>query len=148
MKLSEEDKKYILSEDDYWSVYLPDEQDYIGRCIIVLKRHAGALSDLSFGEWTDLYSIIHKLELCLKTTLGADLCNWSCLLNNFYKDDNPNPHVHLHCRPRYSRPVIINGNEYVDEEFGHHYNNKKVGAICGKDREIIYSKMKEYLDGK
>ena len=42
----------------------------------------------------------------------------------------------------------INGNEYVDEEFEHHYNNKKVGAICGNDREMICSKMKEYLDGK
>ena len=34
--LSEEDKKYLLSDTKYWTVYLADEQDYIGRCIIVL----------------------------------------------------------------------------------------------------------------
>ncbi len=143
--LSDEDKKYILFEDEHWAVYLADEQDYVGRCIIVLKRHAGTLSELSVAEWTDFQSIIQRVESCLKTTLGADLCNWTCLLNNFYKDDNPNPHVHLHCRPRYSKPVVINGNSYIDEEFAHHYALRKSSQITDEDRQNIYRKMREFL---
>ncbi|SFC62749.1 HIT family protein [Butyrivibrio sp. YAB3001] len=112
--LSDEDKKYILFEDEHWAVYLADKQDYVGRCIIVLKRHAGTLSELSVAEWTDFQSIIQRVESCLKTTLGADLCNWTCLLNNFYKDDNPNPHVHLHCRPRYSVKRRIMGGGFSE----------------------------------
>ncbi len=143
--LSDEDRKYILFEDEYWAAYLADEQDYIGRCILVLKRHAGTLSELSGEEWTNLQLIIRRIESCLKTAFGADLCNWTCLLNNFYKDDDPNPHVHLHCRPRYSKPVVIGDNTYTDEEFAHHYALKRCSRVSDEDRQIIYRKMKEYL---
>ncbi|WP_024865177.1 HIT family protein [Butyrivibrio sp. FCS014] len=143
--LSDEDRKYLLFDDEYWAAYLADEQDYIGRCILVLKRHAGTLSELSGEEWTDLQLIIRRIEGCLKIALGADLCNWTCLLNNFYKDDDPNPHVHLHCRPRYSKPVVIGDNTYTDEEFAHHYALKKCSRVSDDDRQIIYRKMKEYL---
>ena len=43
--LSNEDKRYQLYETEFWSVFLSDEQDYIGRCILVLKRHCGSMSD-------------------------------------------------------------------------------------------------------
>ena len=143
--LSDEDKKYTLYEDEYWAAYLADEQDYIGRCILVLKRHVGTLSELSEDEWTDLRLIIQRIESCLKAILGADLCNWTCLLNNFYKDDNPNPHVHLHCRPRYSKPVVIGDNSYIDEEFAHHYALKKPSKITDEDKQNTYVRMKGFL---
>ena len=58
--LSEEDKKYLLSDTKYWTVYLADEQDYIGRCIIVLKRHCGSLPELKDDEWMELFLLIKK----------------------------------------------------------------------------------------
>lgn len=60
--LSEEDKKYLLSDTKYWTVYLADEQDYIGRCIIVLKRHCGSLPELKDDEWMELFLLIKKYE--------------------------------------------------------------------------------------
>ena len=83
--LSEEDKKYMVYENGSWSVFLSDEQDYIGRCILVLKRHCGSLSELTDGEWEELRGLVCKVEACLKTVLGSALCNWSCLLNSFFK---------------------------------------------------------------
>ena len=118
--------KWMLTENKSWTVYLSDEQDYIGRCILILKRHCGCLSELTDNEWMDLKNLIVKLEQCFKSILGAELCNWSCLLNSFYKKPLPNPHLHLHVRPRYKKPFNLNGVEYIDEEFAHHYKLKKL----------------------
>lgn len=144
--LSEKDKQYLLLESKHWYTFLADEQDYIGRCILVLKSHCEFLSELSEDEWKDLHEQIKKVENCMKSLLGADLCNWCCLMNSFFKEEKPHPHVHFHVRPRYSRPVEINGRSYSDEEFGHHYERKKKEQICEEDRETIYQKMKAWLE--
>ena len=89
----------------------------------------------------DLKRIIDKLESSFKDTLGANLSNWSCLLNDFYKSENPNPHLHLHFRPRYKNPIVLNGNEYVDKEFGHHYDRKKEFTITEADRQELYMRI-------
>lgn len=143
--LSDEEKRWLLIKNENWSVYLADDQDYIGRCILVLNRHCGCLSELTDNEWIDLKHIIDRLENCFKTALGAELCNWSCLLNDFYKRANPNPHLHLHVRPRYKIPFSLNGVQYVDEEFGHHYNPKKGNMIDIDGRRKIYDILKSNL---
>ncbi len=145
--LSKEDRKYLLSDTRYWNVYLADEQDYIGRGIIILKRHCSSLPELTNDEWMELFPIIKKYEKCVKTVFGAELCNWSCLMNNFYKSPEPCPHLHIHVRPRYKNPVVINGNTYLDHHFGHHYSRSKPEPICSnEDIESIFTAMKSCLD--
>ena len=106
--LSKEDKKYLLSDTKYWTVYLADEQDYIGRCIIALKRYCGSVPELKDDEWMELFLLIKKYEACIKTVFNAEHCNWSCLMNSFYKSPEPCPHIHIHVRPRYKNSVVIN----------------------------------------
>ena len=144
--LTEEDKRYQLYETVFWSVFLSYEQDYIGRCILVLKRHCGSMSELTDDEWEELHKLICKVETCLKTVLGATLCNWSCLMNSFYKESEPDPHLHIHVRPRYDEPVMVNGHAYIDSEFGHHYAVKKDGEITDKDRETVFIWLKDRLN--
>ena len=144
--LSEEDKKFQLYEGTFWSVFLSDEQDYIGRCILVLKRHCGSISELTDEEWEELRRLIRKVETCLKTVLGATLCNWSCLMNSFYKESEPDPHLHIHVRPRYAEPVIVNGTAYIDREFGHHYTLNKNRSISAEDKEEVFARLKEWLN--
>ena len=144
--LSEEDKKFQVCESKSWSVFLSDEQDYIGRCILVLKRHCGSMSELTDDEWEELRNLVCKIEECLKTVLGAAHCNWSCLMNSFYKAAVPDPHLHIHVRPRFSQPVILNGRTYTDSEFGHHYALNKSGAIPVEDREEVFSRLKKWLN--
>ncbi|MBR4797873.1 MAG: HIT family protein [Oscillospiraceae bacterium] len=143
--LSEEDKRFQVYESTFWSVFLSDEQDYVGRCILVLKRHCASLPELTEDEWEELRGLVCKVETCLKTVLGAALCNWSCLMNSFFKESEPDPHLHIHVRPRYDRPVMINGNIYTDSEFGHHYALDKNGAIPAEDKEEVLDRLKEWL---
>ena len=143
--LSEEDKQFQVYESAFWSVFLSDEQDYIGRCILVLKRHCGSMSELTDDEWEELRKLICKVEGCLKTVLGATLCNWSCLMNSFYKESEPDPHLHIHVRPRYDEPVMVNGHTYSDSEFGHHYALKRCAGISDTDREEVFTRLKTGL---
>ena len=103
------------------------------------------MSNITVAEWNELHNLICKVETCLKNVLGATLCNWSCLMNSFYKESDPNPHLHIHVRPRYDKPVVINGNTYIDREFGHHYAMNKSGIIPDKDKEAVFNMLKDWL---
>ena len=135
-----------MYESKTWSVFLSDEQDYVGRCILVLKRHCNSLTELTDDEWDELRNLVCKVEVCLKAVLGATLCNLSCLMNNFYKDKAPDPHLHIHVRPRNNKPVIVNGNTYIDSEFGHHYAINKCREIPAQDKEEVFIRLKEWLN--
>lgn len=134
--------EWLLYKSRHWSVYLADIQDYVGRCVLVLNRHCGSISELDISEWFELKDIIERLEYIYKAVLRAELCNWSCLMNNFYKESEPNPHLHLHARPRYKNSIVINGHLYEDTEFAHHYALRKEISLLDEDRRILYERMK------
>ena len=66
-------------------------------------------------------------------------------MNSFYKESEPDPHLHIHVRPRYDEPVIVNGNAYIDSEFGHHYTVNKSRSIPAEDKEEVFARLKEWL---
>ena len=66
-------------------------------------------------------------------------------MNNFYKAEEPNPHLHIHVRPRYKQGVVIGTTLYFDEEYGHHYALKKKNVLNEVDRSILFERMKEHL---
>jgi len=140
------DDKWLLFRSSYWSLYLADIQDYVGRCVLVLNRHVGSLSELDMPEWTEWKLIVDRLEYIYKEILGAELCNWSCLLNSFYKEAEPNPHLHVHVRPRYKNAIVINNHSYIDAEFAHHYALKKEVSLLDDDRQILYALMKKHFN--
>lgn len=119
-KFAKEAKNPVL-ETKYWIVLLASDQAYLGRCYVSLKRHCGDLAELKEVEWKDLLSVISKLEESIKKTFGADLFNWTCLMNVAYQNDPPNPHIHWHFRPRYSHSINFGDITFEDPEFGHHY---------------------------
>lgn len=67
-------------------------------------------------------------------------------MNSFYKEPAPDPHLHIHVRPRYDKPVMINGHTYSDGEFGHHYGLNKSAVIPVNDREEVFDRLKEWLN--
>ena len=67
-------------------------------------------------------------------------------MNNFYKKAAPDPHLHIHVRPRYDKPVMINGNTYVDSEFGHHYALKKSGEMPAEDKNEVFRRLKDRMN--
>jgi diadenosine tetraphosphate (Ap4A) HIT family hydrolase len=132
-------------ETAYWKVILTDNQDYLGRSIIELKRKCGSLSELSKEEWSDFYEVVKKLESVFKQCFDATMFNWTCLMNDAYKSKNPKPQVHWHLRPRYNHPVDVAGMTFVDEEFGHHYTKQRDTLVSRKVLIEITKELKKYL---
>lgn len=140
---SQTDIPSFIFETRYWLVYLNSDQSYLGRCVVVLKLHKEALSELSNEEWHDFAKVVKKLELAVKASLGATMCNWSSSMNDAYQDHSPHPHVHWHFRPRYKDEVDFEHKVFVDPDFGHHYNRERKDLVSNDLIEKIVARIKE-----
>jgi len=139
-------QEYRLFETKYWDVVLADEQSYLGRSVIILKRPCGELSELTSEEGNDfLVNVVKRFEPLLKKTFDATMFNWSCLMNNAYKEKDPQPQVHWHVRPRYNHDVIFAGRVFSDPDFGHHYNRDRKDFVDEKYLKFIVEKITKNL---
>jgi len=135
----------LIFETKYWKVILAEDQYYIGRCYISLKRECGDLADLKKEEIIDFLELVKKLENALKKSFNATMFNWSCLMNNAYKDKNPKPQVHWHLWPRYRNKVEFGGEIFEDKEFAHYYERKTDRKLSSEVRIKIIKKIRENL---
>jgi len=137
----QKDDPYLIFETDFWRVLLSYNQRYLGRCYIFSKRHFGSISDITEEENADFFRVVKKIENAIKKTFGATMFNWSCLMNDFYKEEIPDPHVHWHMKPRYKNKILFDGKIFEDKEFGHHYSrddkNVATKEFCAKIVEEI-----------
>jgi len=116
-------KEYVLLDSKYWKAILHPDQYYLGRSVILSKTNHEHFSEFSLDEMRDLFDIIKDLEESMIKLFGATHFNWTCLNNDSYKEMNKDKEriLHLHLRPRYSHPVVLNGSTFLDRNFGHHY---------------------------
>lgn len=128
----------LIHETKYWSVFLLENQYYLGRSIVELKREAKQLSDLTSDESVDFFELVKVLESNLKKSFNTTNFNWTCMMNNAQKDsNNETPQVHWHLWPRYKDKVIVNGETFEDEVFAHHYDKYKEKSVKPETFEEI-----------
>lgn len=113
----------IILETEHWKVILHEDQRYLGRSIVSAKnRNRPNLATLTDEEWLDFsHNVVAPFEAAVMSAFGAELFNWSCLMNLAYRNNPPDPHVHWHVQPRYRNPVEFAEKTYTDEAFGNHY---------------------------
>lgn len=101
-------KKY-----NYWTIYLNENQYYLGRSYVALNRH-GPESTISLNdeEWTEFKLVLDKLTNSLTLSFQVDLFNYLALQN---KDRN---HFHMHIIPRYEKERKFNGEVFQDNNWG------------------------------
>jgi diadenosine tetraphosphate (Ap4A) HIT family hydrolase len=131
----------LVLQTEFWKVFATQDQSNLGKCIVSCKRHCPSLSELTTEEWLDFKKLICVIEKKIKNAFNADLFNWSCLMNNAFKDGSNNPHVHWHIRPRYRKSTEKYGQIFIDPEFGQHYDNKRVSIIEDKILQKIISTL-------
>lgn len=112
----------VIFDSRYWRVALDcGDQYYLGRSFITSKRHINSLTSLSAEEWEELQVVMKSFETAVESAFGTQLINWTCLMNNAFREKPFNPHVHWHVRPRYAASVTFHGETFTDPEFGEHY---------------------------
>ena len=58
-------------ETDFWDIKLLENQYYLGRSVVLLKRDCEELSGLTDEEFMDLFEIIKRLESSMKNIFGV-----------------------------------------------------------------------------
>jgi len=106
-------EKYLIKKFDYWTVYLNENQYYLGRVYVTLNRHGPeSTTELTDQEWQEFKRVIDKITKVLKYLYKYDLMNYATLQN---VDRN---HFHMHLIPRYIDARIVYGEEFKDELWG------------------------------
>lgn len=107
--------KFKIKEYKYWTLYLHDNQCFLGRCYIWCKRK----DTVDFLEMTDeeqkeFFGILRNLKDVLIKLFKPDLFNYASL-------GNIATHLHMHVIPRYKTKRNFNNTIFVDERWGKNY---------------------------
>lgn len=135
----DEFKKFFIKGFKYWNVELHSNQCYLGRTLVILKRHAEDLTEITQDEQNELFEALKKLKNALSVAFQPDLLNYESL-------GNETRHLHMHVIPRYSAPKEFAGMTFIDEQFGYNpspYN--KVFKVSEGVYERIISSFKSNL---
>jgi diadenosine tetraphosphate (Ap4A) HIT family hydrolase/predicted kinase len=104
----------IIAESTCWRLVLNRNQNCLGKCFLVLRRHLEAVPQLSPAEWTDLHDQLAQATHVLTLALQPDHFNYAFL-------QNQDRHIHLHIIPRYSAPRVFGGVTFDDPDYPGHY---------------------------
>jgi diadenosine tetraphosphate (Ap4A) HIT family hydrolase len=103
-------EKFLIRKFAHWTVYLNENQYFLGRVYIVLNRHGPeSTTELTEKEWQEYKEVIDRISKIVQTNYNYDLMNYATLQN---RDRN---HFHLHLIPRYRSQRKINNVEFKDE---------------------------------
>jgi len=107
--------KFLIKEYQYWSVYVHENQGYLGRCVVWCKReNAFDLTDATKVEQKELFVILKALQKALKSCFTPDWLNYAFL-------GNETRHLHGHIIPRYAELKEFMGITFKDKLYGHNY---------------------------
>ena len=131
--------KYKIKDYQYWSIYIYQNQSYLGRCIIWCKRgNALDLTDVTPEEREELFVILRKLKEALNKIFKPDWFNYAFL-------GNETRHLHCHLVPRYAANREFGGVTFKDERWGRNFQTDQNFIIPEKLIEEIRVKIKEAL---
>jgi diadenosine tetraphosphate (Ap4A) HIT family hydrolase len=98
----------------YWKLIVNHNQNYLGKVMLVLKRHAMDVIDLTEAEQTEFWNVLRETQNALTAAFQPDHFNYAFLMNQ-------DTHVHLHIIPRYAEPRTFAGEIFSDGQLGEHY---------------------------
>ena len=140
---SPEDQEYLfIHKSKYWRIVLANNQILVGRCVIYLKRHCGDIAEINPDEVLDWQQIVILIETALKKAFKVTMFNWSCLMNQSYRNDPPNPHIHWWVVPRYNHTVKIGNYIFEDPLFGNPYDHASKRELPKDIRQQIVKMIK------
>ncbi len=121
----------VLWDAESWIVVLNRNQDFLGKTMIVLKRHAERVEDVTHEEWDELLDQLRDVTARLVEAFAPDHFNYSFLMN-------VDRHVHMHVVPRYIGSRSFAGAQWDDPEYPDSYrrpvDERRLSAF--EEREI------------
>lgn len=103
----------VLAESAHWRLVLNRNQNLLGKCFLVLRRHEESVAQLTAGEWAVLHHELARVTQMLKLAFKPDHFNYAFL-------QNVDRHVHLHIIPRYGETRTLRGLVFTDPDYPAH----------------------------
>ncbi|TWI56727.1 diadenosine tetraphosphate (Ap4A) HIT family hydrolase [Pseudomonas duriflava] len=97
----------VVREYEHWTVLLRPHQVTLGALVLIAKEAATALPQLSPAAFSELKQVTDHIEQALQAAFSYDKVNYLMLMM-------VDPDVHFHVIPRYNKPRIWAGQEFVD----------------------------------
>lgn len=104
----------VVAESAYWRLVLNRNQNLLGKCFLVLRRHLESVPQLTLAEWSDLHQQLARTTQTLTLAFRPAHFNYAFL-------QNQDRHVHLHVIPRYDEPRTFAGTVFEDPDYPAHY---------------------------
>ena len=137
--MSDNYEKFLIKDYKYWSVYIHQNQGYLGRCVVWCKREdALDLTEATAEEQKDLFAVLNDLKRALEKTFQPDWLNYAFL-------GNETRHLHGHFIPRYSKPREFMGINFEDKLWGHNYKTDHSFVTPEEVLKNIQLKIKEAI---
>lgn len=112
-------KENLVKEYRHWEVYIHENQNYLGRCVVWCRReNALDLADATKEEREELFLILRDLRKALKKSFQLDWFNYAFL-------GNETCHLHCHFIPRYAKQREFMGVVFEDKLYGHNYKTDR-----------------------
>jgi diadenosine tetraphosphate (Ap4A) HIT family hydrolase len=127
----------IVNKSDYWQLVLNRNQNLLGKCFLVLRRHLEAVPQLEATEWIDLHQQLTRITEVLTRRLSPDHFNYAFL-------QNQDRHIHLHIIPRYKESRVLIGLEFDDPDYPGHFRAPAHGRYLDQEQLIkLAEQLKE-----
>jgi len=95
----------------HWSVSVAREPNYLGKCIVALRRHEEDFLALTAEEREEMWPAARAVREALSRCFRPDHFNYQVLGNSVR-------HVHMHLTPRYTSPREFAGITFNDAHWG------------------------------
>ena len=109
------DPRDLVGTWGHWHVVVNHNQNYLGKLMLVLRRHATDVTALTPAEQAELWSLLGAVKTALLGAFQPDHFNYAFLMNL-------DAHVHMHIIPRYAQPQVFSGMTFTDGRLGQHYD--------------------------
>ncbi len=137
--MTEDFSKFLIKNYKHWTVYIYQNQGYLGRCVIWCKRSdAFDLTDATNKEQEELFLVLQELKDATTKVFAPDWFNYSFL-------GNETRHLHGHFIPRYSKPKTFMNFIFEDKLYGNNYKTDHSFKTSPKILKAVQEKIKEII---
>jgi diadenosine tetraphosphate (Ap4A) HIT family hydrolase len=105
------DPSTVLREGPLWRAALNRNQDLLGKIVLVLRREADDVLDVTAEEWASFPDEVRRVRTAVDALFRPDAWNHAFLMNL-------DRQVHCHVVPRYAGERRWNGEVFRDPHFG------------------------------
>ncbi len=131
----------IVCRGEHWRLVLNRNQNLLGKCFLVARRHIEQVAELTEAEWADLRREVARATEALRLAFQPDHFNYAFL-------QNLERHVHLHVIPRYAERRTFAGLEFEDPDYPGHYAVPSPARRLAQDKfELLAEKLREIAAG-